>query len=73
MNDFFISYTGADKAWAEGLARWLDEAGFSYTLQAADFVAGSNFILQRHWALTYRNKTIKQPTMSCGPAGAEAL
>jgi hypothetical protein len=51
MKDFFISYTGADKPWAEGLARWLDEAGFTYTLQAADFVAGSNFVLQMHQAV----------------------
>jgi hypothetical protein len=51
MTDFFISYTGPDKAWAERLASWLDEAGFTYILQARDFVAGSNFVIQMHEAL----------------------
>jgi hypothetical protein len=51
MRDFFISYTGADKAWAEGVARWLHEAGFTYTLQSRDFVAGSNFVIEMHEAL----------------------
>jgi tetratricopeptide (TPR) repeat protein len=44
--DFFISYTGADTAWAEWIAWTLEEAGYSCTLQAWDFAVGSNFVLQ---------------------------
>lgn len=50
MKDFFISYTHADQAWAQGIGDWLDEAGFSIVVQSIDFVAGSNFILEMHTA-----------------------
>lgn len=51
MKDFFISYTGADKLWADGLAQWLIESGFTCTLQSLDFVAGSNFVIEMHEAV----------------------
>jgi phage replication-related protein YjqB (UPF0714/DUF867 family) len=35
--DFFISYTGADRAWAEWIAVQLEAAGYSTVLQAWDF------------------------------------
>jgi tetratricopeptide (TPR) repeat protein len=43
--DFFISYTGADHAWAEWIAWQLEQAGYTTVLQAWDFRPGSNFIL----------------------------
>ncbi len=41
--EFFVSYTGADQAWAEWVAWELEGAGYTTVLQAWDFVAGSNF------------------------------
>ena len=44
--DFFISYNKADRAWAEWIAWTLEEAGYSTTIQAWDFQAGGNFVLE---------------------------
>jgi hypothetical protein len=49
--DFFLSYTGADVAWAEWAAGVLENAGFSTILQAWDFRPGSNFVLDMDDAL----------------------
>src|SRR2546428_10079086 len=46
IKDFFISYNGADKVWAEWIAWQLEEAGFSTILQAWDFRPGANFVLK---------------------------
>ena len=46
--DFFISYTAADVRWAEWIAWVLEEKQkCTTTLQAWDFVPGSNFVLER--------------------------
>ena len=58
MKDFFISYTKADKAWAEWIAWTLEEAGYSTVIQAWDFLAGSNFALEMQTAATIANRTI---------------
>src|SRR5215813_3182981 len=42
--DFFISYTQADRAWAEWVAWILEEDGHRVLVQAWDFVPGSNWI-----------------------------
>ena len=42
--DFFISYTQADRSWAEWMAWVLEEDGHKVLIQAWDFVAGSNWI-----------------------------
>jgi hypothetical protein len=42
--DFFVSYTQADRAWAEWIAWELEEAGHRVLVQAWDFVPGSNWI-----------------------------
>ncbi len=42
--DFFISYTQADRAWAEWIAWLLEEDGHRVLVQAWDFVPGSNWI-----------------------------
>jgi len=44
--DFFISYTSADKKWAEWIAWQLEEAQYSTILQAWDFRPGMNFVLE---------------------------
>ncbi|MCA1693718.1 MAG: toll/interleukin-1 receptor domain-containing protein, partial [Actinobacteria bacterium] len=42
--DFFVSYTQADRAWAEWIAWLLEEDGYRVLVQAWDMVAGSNWI-----------------------------
>ena len=42
--DFFVSYTGADTAWAEWIAWVLTEAGYRVHIQAWDFVPGTNWV-----------------------------
>jgi WD40 repeat protein len=42
--DFFVSYTAVDLGWAEWVAWYLDEAGYTVRLQAWDFPAGSNWV-----------------------------
>jgi hypothetical protein len=44
--DYFISYTHADQRWAEWIAWLLEEAGYTTMLQAWDFIAGSNFVIE---------------------------
>ena len=41
---FFISYTQADRAWAEWVAWILEEDGHRVLVQAWDFVPGTNWI-----------------------------
>ena len=40
LNDFFVSYTAADQAWAEWIADQLEAAGHTTVLQAWDFRPG---------------------------------
>lgn len=40
MQDFFVSYTQADRQWAEWIAWELEEVGFTTVLQAWDFPPG---------------------------------
>ena len=42
--DYFISYTQADRRWAEWIAWTLEEDGHHVLIQAWDFVPGSNWI-----------------------------
>ena len=42
--DFFVSYTQADRAWAEWIAWTLEEDGYQVLVQAWDFVPGSNWV-----------------------------
>ena len=42
--DFFVSYTQADRTWAEWVAWVLEEDGHKVLVQAWDFVPGSNWI-----------------------------
>lgn len=58
VKDFFISYTGADKAWAEWIAFVLEEAGHTTIIQAWDFRPGSNFVLKMQEGAKSANRTI---------------
>jgi tetratricopeptide (TPR) repeat protein len=56
--DFFISYTQADRAWAEWIAWTLEEAGYKAKIQAWDFPAGSNFVVEMHRAAAGAERTL---------------
>lgn len=58
MKDFFISYNGNDKAWAEWIAWTLEEAGYEVVIQAWDFRPGENFVLEMHEAAQETRATI---------------
>src|SRR5512132_281679 len=56
--DFFISYTGADQAWAQWIAETLERAGHSTVLQTRDFRPGENFIEQMNKALADAERVV---------------
>ena len=56
--DFFISYTGADQAWAEWIAETLERAGHSTVLQSWDFRPGENFIERMNDALVDAERVV---------------
>src|SRR5205807_4794642 len=56
--DFFISYTGKDRAWAEWIAKQLEEAGYQTIIQAWDFRPGSNFVAAMDDAAKSAERTI---------------
>ena len=56
--DFFISYTKADRQWAEWIAWQLDQAGYSLVIQAWDFGPGKNFVWEMHNATIQTERTI---------------
>lgn len=56
--DFFISYTAADRAWAEWIAWQLADAGYTVILQAWDFVPGRDFIHEMERATARAQRTI---------------
>jgi hypothetical protein len=61
--DFFVSYTQADRAWAEWIAWELEEAGHRVLVQAWDFVPGGNWIqsMQEGVALAERTLAVLSP------------
>ena len=58
MADFFVSYTSADKAWAEWIGYVLEEEGFAVDIQVWDFRPGNNFVLEMQRAATEADRTI---------------
>ena len=58
MSDFFISYTSADRGWADWMAWQLRAAGFSTVHQAWDFRPGANFVSEMKNALDGAVRTI---------------
>lgn len=58
MTDFFISYTKADKEWAEWIAWVLEAGGYTTIFQDRDFQPGDNFILKMHSAAQECERTV---------------
>jgi tetratricopeptide (TPR) repeat protein len=58
MKDFFVSYNRADRAWAEWIAWQLEDAGYTTIVQAWDFLAGGNFVLDMQRATSEAQRTI---------------
>ncbi|HZU02506.1 MAG TPA: TIR domain-containing protein, partial [Ktedonobacteraceae bacterium] len=56
--DFFISYTGRDRQWAEWIAWQLEEAGYTLFLQAWDVRPGSNTVAEMENALKSAERTL---------------
>ncbi len=56
--DFFISYTGVDRAWAEWIAWALEAAGYSTLIQAWDFRPGTNFVQSMDEAAKHARRTL---------------
>ncbi|MET0753913.1 MAG: toll/interleukin-1 receptor domain-containing protein, partial [Pyrinomonadaceae bacterium] len=56
--DFFISYTGVDKKWAEWIAWTLKQSRYTCILQAWDFVPGENFMHEMREALKNTKQVI---------------
>lgn len=56
--DFFISYNRHDRAFAEWIAWILEDAGHQVKIQAWDFRAGENFVLEMDRAATEAKVTI---------------
>jgi len=56
--NFFVSYTGTDRPWAEWVAWQLEQAGYSVVLQAWDFEPGDNFVVRMRDALERTDRTI---------------
>jgi tetratricopeptide (TPR) repeat protein len=58
QRDLFISYTQADRAWAEWLAWELEAAGYTTLLQAWDMPPGTAFVHVMHQATTTTRHTL---------------
>src|ERR1039458_6130187 len=56
--DFFISYTQADREWAEWIASTLERDGYSTVLQSWDFSPDSNFVIEMQKAAASALHTI---------------
>jgi len=56
--DFFVSYTQADRAWAEWIAWILEEDHRRVLVQAWDFVPGSNWVQSMQEGATRAERTI---------------
>jgi hypothetical protein len=55
---FFISYTSADRVWAEWIAWQLEEDGYQVKIQAWDFSPGCNFVVEIQKATVECERTI---------------
>lgn len=58
MKNFFVSYNGNDKEWAEWIAWQLEDAGFTTVIQAWDFRPGGNFVIDMQQAAAGSERTI---------------
>jgi hypothetical protein len=58
LADFFVSYTQSDRSWAEWIAWQLETHGYSVIVQAWDFAAGHNFVVEMNRASGRSARTI---------------
>ena len=56
--DYFVSYTSADRPWAEWIAWELEAAGCSTIVQAWDMQPGANFVVEMQRATRAAERTI---------------
>lgn len=56
--DFFVSYTGVDRQWAEWIAWCLEDAHYSVYIQEWDFVPGSNWMNMMTRGIQHARRTI---------------
>lgn len=56
--DFFVSYTQADRTWAEWVAWTLEGAGYTVLIQAWDFVPGSNWVTEMNEGVSRAARTV---------------
>ncbi|WP_131796271.1 FxSxx-COOH system tetratricopeptide repeat protein, partial [Candidatus Protofrankia datiscae] len=56
--DFFVSYTGGDRAWAEWIAWVLEDADYRVVIQAWDFRAGAHFVEEVQQATARATRTV---------------
>lgn len=56
--DFFVSYTGVDRGWAEWVAWQLESSGYRVLIRAWDFVAGSDWAFQMDRGIRLAQRTI---------------
>ena len=56
--DFFVSYAQADRAWAEWIGWQLQQAGYTVTLQAWDFLPGTDWVHQMDAAVQRAERTL---------------
>jgi len=58
LRDFFISYSSADRAWAEWVYWHLQEAGYTVELDVYDWAPGDNLVARMNDALTRSRRVI---------------
>jgi hypothetical protein len=56
--DFFVSYTSADRAWAEWIAWQLQEEGYTLVIQAWDFVPGHDWVHEMQQAASLAERVV---------------
>jgi hypothetical protein len=56
--DFYVSHTGADRAWAEWVAWQLAQAGYSIELDVWDWAAGKDFVVAMNDALQRSDRVL---------------
>jgi TIR domain len=67
--DFFISYTSADRAWAEWIAWQLEAEGYQVVVQAWDFTAGRDWAHEMQQAHCRREaRSGRARPITCGHA-----
>ena len=65
--DFFVSYTSADRAWAEWIAWQLEAEGYQVVVQAWDFTAGRDWAHEMQQATATAERVVRG-AIGCLPA-----